>query len=62
MIEVGTTPSLADNPNCSDWLDLSTDGRVLAFREILCRVLVGPDCFIHPAGERLGIIDLEQPG
>jgi nicotinate dehydrogenase subunit B len=29
MIEVSASPSLADNPNCADWLDLSEDGKVL---------------------------------
>jgi CO/xanthine dehydrogenase Mo-binding subunit len=29
MIEVAASPSLNDNPNCTDWLDLSQDGKVL---------------------------------
>lgn len=29
MIELSPSPSLVDNPNCSDWLDFSIDGKVL---------------------------------
>ncbi len=29
MIEVTASPSLGDNPNCSDWLDLSRPGKVV---------------------------------
>ena len=29
MIDLTSSPSLDDNPDCSDWLDLSTEGKVL---------------------------------
>lgn len=29
MVDLSGSPSLEDNPNCSDWLDLSRDGKVL---------------------------------
>ncbi len=29
MIELSPSPSLADNPQCADWFDLSEDGKVL---------------------------------
>ncbi len=29
MIDIKASPSIDDNPNCADWLDLSQDGKVL---------------------------------
>ena len=29
MIDIKASPSIDDNPNCTDWLDLSQDGKVL---------------------------------